>query len=113
MMFAKFDPQNIPDMIQCGPMILGKCYVEDVINMNPYEEIKDFHGDVLIVHGTNDNIVGMKYIEDAHQTYLDEKNMNNYENHISLMIIDGGKHSFSKKHDKMAIKYLEDFLKED
>ncbi len=113
MMFAKFDPNNIPDLIQCGPMKLGKCYVEDVINMNPYAEIKDFHGDVLIVHGTNDNIVGMKYIEDAHHTYLNEKTLNNCENYISLKIIDGGRHSFSKKHDKLAIKYLEEFLKED
>ena len=46
MMFAKFDPENIPDIIRCGPMRLGKCYVEDVIAVDPYQEIRDFSGDV-------------------------------------------------------------------
>lgn len=33
MMFAKFDPNNIPDIVNCGPMKLGRRYVEDVIRM--------------------------------------------------------------------------------
>lgn len=106
MMFAKFDPKDIPDIIQCGPMKLGRCYVEDVINMNPYDEIKAFQGDVLIVHGTNDSIVGMKYIDEAYRTYQQE----NIGNNISLKIIQGGKHMFSKKHDKLAIEYLTEFI---
>lgn len=44
MMFAKFDPDNIPDLIRCGPMKLGKCYVKDVIGLDPYQEIQDFSG---------------------------------------------------------------------
>lgn len=40
MIFARFDPNNLPGVIKCGPMKLGKCYVEDVIRMNPFEEIK-------------------------------------------------------------------------
>jgi len=52
MMFAKFDPKNIPEQVNCGPMKLGRCYVADVIGMDPYEEIKEYPGKVLIVHGT-------------------------------------------------------------
>lgn len=56
MMMAKFDPNNIPEIIKCGPMTLGRCYPADVINRDPFEEIKGYQGDVLIVHGTNMNV---------------------------------------------------------
>lgn len=70
MIFAKFDPGNIPDIIRCGPMKLGKCYVEDVIGIDPYQEIKEFTGDVLIVHGTRDKIVDIEYSKRAYELYL-------------------------------------------
>ena len=31
MMFAKFDPKNPPEIINCGPMKLGKCCPADVL----------------------------------------------------------------------------------
>ena len=40
MMFAKFDPKNLPEIINCGPMKLGKCYPADVLDMDPYGKIK-------------------------------------------------------------------------
>lgn len=106
MMWAKFDPNNVPKIVKCGPMKLGKRYVEDVLHMDPYEEIKKYNGDVLIVHGTNDSIVNMKYIEQAFDTY----SKRNTKKDVILKIISGGKHMFSKKHDKIAVKYLKEFL---
>ncbi len=105
MMFAQFDPANIPDIVQCGPMKLGRCYVEDVIGMNPYEEISAYQGDVLIVHGTKDDIVNMTYIEQAYATYMESK----ASNRVDLKIIEGGAHGFSKRYDAMAIQYLKEF----
>lgn len=110
MMFAKFDPDNIPDVIQCGPMKLGKCYVEDVIEMDPYQEIRDFSGDVLIVHGTKDKIVNMEYSKRAYELYLENKGKKNEPRVVSFFLIDGGRHGFSKKHDKVAVEYLKQFL---
>lgn len=101
MMFAKFDPNNIPDKITCGPMILGRKYVEDVIDLDPYSVIGNYKGQVLIVHGTNDDVVDMKYVQKAHQTY---------QNSI-LKIIDKGTHMFVGKADKEAIKAVKEFLK--
>ena len=109
MMFAKFDPANIPDIVNCGPMKLGRCYVEDVIHMDPYEEIRNFAGDVLIVHGTKDNIVAMRYIEKAYQTYTKSQEERRTPGHITLKIIENGGHGFSKKHDALAIQYLKEF----
>ncbi|MDE6219109.1 MAG: alpha/beta hydrolase [Lachnospiraceae bacterium] len=110
MMFAKFDPQNLPDIIPCGPMKLGKCYVEDVIHIDPYLEISQFQGDILIVHGTKDKIVCLKYAEQAYAVYLEKTKKSNLKRIVSFHKIDGGGHGFFKKHDAIAIGYLEQFL---
>lgn len=103
-MFAKFDPENIPEIVPCGPMKLGKCYVETVIGMNPYDEIKDYENDVMIVHGTADKIVDIKYAKKAVITYEEKA-----DRIVKYHEIDGGGHMFSKKHDKIAMQYLEQF----
>ena len=99
MMFARFDPKNIPERINCGPMKLGRCYVADVIGMDPIAEIKPYHDPVLIVHGTKDKIVKPDYSRQAQRAYPNAK----------LHIIEGGAHGFSKKHDAIAIAHLRRF----
>lgn len=110
MMFAKFNPDNIPDILHCGPMKLGKCYVKDVIGIDPYQEIQDFSGDVLIVHGTKDKIVDIEYSKRAYELYLENKGKKDEPRVVSFFPIDGGKHGFSKRHDRVAIGYLKQFL---
>ena len=107
MMWAKFDPKNIPEIVKCGPMKLGRCYVADVVNMNPYDEIKGYEGDVLIVHGTADKIVNITYAERAVEAYESE----HCERKVEYYTIDGGGHMFAKRHDKIAIAYLDNFAK--
>lgn len=99
MMFAKFDPNNIPEIINCGPMKLGRCYPADVIDMDPIEEIKFYRSPVLIVHGTKDRIVKLDYSKRAQQAYPNAK----------LHIIEGGAHGFGKKHDAIAMAHLRRF----
>lgn len=110
MIMAKFDPNHIPDRIKCGPMKLGKCYVEDVIALDPYEEIKGFLGDILLIHGTKDSIVNISYVKKAYDTYLKVSKENNLSRNVFFHTIKDGKHGFSKKHDKIAIEYLKQFL---
>lgn len=106
MMFAEFDPENIPETIDCGPMKLGRCYVADVIELNPFEEIVSYSGDVLIVHGTADSIVDVSYAERAYESY----NARNGDGQTELQIIDSAGHMFMSKYDKIAQNYLKDFL---
>ena len=103
MMFAKFDPRNIPERINCGPMKLGKCYVADVIGMDPFEEIKGYPGPVLIIHGTKDAIVNIDYSRKARETYPSAE----------LCVIEGGAHGFGRKHDAIAIAQLKQFAGRD
>jgi dienelactone hydrolase len=103
MMFAKFDPNNIPDIVDCGPMKLGRCYVADVIGMDPYAQITGYTGPVLLLHGTKDRIVNVSYAHEAHKAYKEAGA------DISCKIIENGAHGFSKKHDAMAFRYLHSF----
>ena len=105
MMFAKFDPKNLPEVIKCGPMKLGKCYAADVMDMDPFAEIKGYTGDVLIVHGTADKIVHTSYAKRAYEAYLSRETGT-----VKLRLIDGGGHMFSKKHDVLAMDELNRFL---
>ena len=106
MMFAKFDPNNPPEKFRCGPMKLGRQYVTDVIGMGPFEEIAPYNGDVLIVHGTKDKIVALRYAEEAEKTYASRESGS-----VKLHIIEKGKHAFSKKHDVIAIDHIRNFIK--
>ena len=99
MMLAKFDPKNIAERLNCGPMKLGSCYVADVIGMDPIAEIRLYRGPVLIVHGTKDSIVNPQYSRQAQRAYPNAK----------LHIIQGGAHGFSKKHDAIAMAHLRRF----
>lgn len=99
MMFARFDPQNIPERISCGPMKLGRRYPADVMDMDPIAEIKPYRGPVLIVHGTKDSIVNPDYSRQAQRAYPNAK----------LHLIEGGAHGFSKKHDAIAMAHLRRF----
>ena len=106
MLFAKFDPNNIPDVINCGPMKLGGCYPSAVINMDPYAEISPYQGPVLLIHGTKDRIVNVDYAHNAAKAYEASK-----PGRLQLCIIPDGAHGFNKKHDAYAIEQLRNFAK--
>lgn len=111
-MNTKFDPNNIPEKINCGPMKVGRCYATDVIDMDPFEEIKSYNGEVLIVHGTADKIVNIDYSKRAVETYKSTKPSDMAEEkRVQLYIIEDGEHMFSKKHDVFAMEYLKEFAK--
>ena len=112
MMFARFDPANVPEQFRCGPMKLGSRYVTDVIHMDPYQEIGGYSGNVLIVHGTADPIVRADYSERARDTYRNRTAGDpNRPPCTELCTIEGGKHGFSRKHDALAVAAVRKFLR--
>lgn len=111
-MRTKVDLNNLPEIIHCGPMALGRQYALDVLDMDAYDIIRQYKGQVLIVHGTADKIVNIEYSKRAAAAYLSTKpeNMTD-EERIRLDIIEGGEHMFNLNHDREAIKYLDDFAR--
>jgi pimeloyl-ACP methyl ester carboxylesterase len=113
MMFAKFDPANVPERLRCGPMMLGRRYVTDVIDMEPYAEISGYAGPVLLLHGTADKIVAPAYSARAFERYLAERGVTPGAD-CQLVMIDGGNHGlsglFSRKWMDYAFFAIEKFL---
>ena len=101
MMFYRFDPKNIPDVLGHVPMKLGGDYARAVIGMDPFEEIRGYEGPVLLVHGTEDKIVNISYARRAKECYPD----------CEYHEIVGSGHGFSGAYDREATQILLSFMK--
>ena len=101
MMFYRFDPNNVPDILGHIPMKLGGDYARVVMDMDPFEEIRGYDGPTLLVHGTEDNVVNINYARKAKDCFA----VCEYHEII------GGGHGFSGKHDEEAKQILRAFIK--
>lgn len=112
MMAATFDPNNVPEVFRCGLMKLGRCYAEDVRDIDPYEKIRDYNGQVLIIHGTKDQVVNIEYAHHAVEAYkMTRPSSMSERDRVRLHMIENGAHGFSKKHDALAMTELKDFAR--
>lgn len=111
MMFARFDPANIPETFQCGPMKLGRCYPSAVLEMDPFREIAPYRGRVLLIHGTADDLVKPEYSRRAKEAYLASCPEGMPQQHrVQLHLIEGGGHGFNEKQDRECIGYIKAFV---
>lgn len=101
MLLFEFDPENIPEILGRFPMKLGGDYAKTVIDMDPYEEMKGYTGPVLLIHGTEDKIVDVRYARKLKEVYADCR----YEE------IEGAGHVFKGAADEQACRILRDYLK--
>ena len=100
MLFAHFDPKNLPDILCRFPMKLGKCYAECVMDMDIYNEIGGYDGPVMLIHGTKDKIVNISYAEKASKLYPN----------CVYYVVDKGTHGFKRKYDREAVGALRMFM---
>lgn len=100
MMFYKFDPDHIPDLLGRFPMKLGGGYARCVIGMDPYKEMKGYEGAVFLIHGTADPIVNISYSRRLKDLYPA----------CSYVEIEGGGHGFKRKYDEQACDALKRFM---
>ena len=101
MMFYRFDPKNVPNILGRFPMKLGGDYARIVMDMNPFEEISGYKGPTLLVHGTADKIVNISYARRARECFP------SCEYHE----ITGGGHGFKGAYDREAMQLLRGFMK--
>ena len=117
MMSAKFDPENIPESMRCGPMKLGRGYAASVLDLDPFSAISAYHGDVLIVHGNADTLVDISYSRRAYDAYCAAAAAALQAGEIAAMPqiafheVDGAGHIFTRpKHNQDAIEAVTVFL---
>lgn len=99
---------SIPDNMKSGHPILsydgariGARYVVDGQKLDPWKQIKNYHGPVLICHGTADYLVNFKYSQTAAKVYSNAK----------LVPIPHGDHCFYKHGFRQAMHEVDTFLK--
>ena len=100
MLFCRFDPENIPDVIGRFPMSIGGDYARTVIDKDPYEMIGGYSRPVLYLHGTKDRVVNISYARKAKDLYP------NCEYHE----IEGAGHLFRGNGDRQACELLKRFM---
>ena len=117
MMSARFDPENIPETMRCGPMKLGGGYAASVLELDPFSAISAYHGDMLIVHGNADTLVDISYSRRAYDAYraAAETALQAGEiaamPHLAFHEVDGAGHIFTRlKHNQDAVEAVTAFL---
>ena len=77
--------ENIPEYAYAFKLTVGRRYYSDVIDMDPYEEIGGYEGDVLLIHGDQDVVVPYSYSQKALEVYKNAE----------LITIRGSNHGFT------------------
>jgi len=109
---TRFDVNDIPDVIDCGPMEVGRVYVDDLLGMDVYAEIVGYHGPVTIAHGTDDELVPIDYSRRALVAYRDVRAGDAAAAPCCLYEIEGGTHGFRRHAERCARQVLAMTLQE-
>lgn len=99
---SSYDVNHVPEVIDCGNMRIGKKYHEAVVEMDPYEQIVSFKGPVLLMHGTDDQLVNYTYSVKAQEAYAPGQ--------CHLQLIQEAGHSFTANQSESALAAVQQFL---
>lgn len=94
---------DIPAEITVMGIEIGKAYYENLLDYDIYNVIKDFDKDVLIVHGSDDELVKQRYSDKAAEIYT----------HCEHHIIEGAGHGFYGEQKERSNKYVFDFFQKE
>lgn len=97
---SSYDIHEVPEEIDCAYLKISRAYHEAVVNMRPYELIGNYQGRVLILHGTDDEMVHPHYSVRAKECY---------EN-AHLELIKGAGHGFTAQEGENALVSIRQFL---
>lgn len=96
--FPRID--DIPDVYRVWEMPLGKCFFETLHRFSVFEHIGNYHGNVLILHGDEDEIVPLEYSHRANEIYTNSK----------LQVFQNEAHGFSDIATEETINIILDFI---
>lgn len=96
------DASEIPETVNFMQMTVSKHYYEVVLELDPWTEIASFDKPVLLIHGTDDQIVPITVSEKALTIYPDAR----------MVTIPGAQHGFYLEDRETACKEMEAFLNE-
>lgn len=95
--------EDIPEEIPFWDMTLGRAYVETLYDLKWEEQAEGFDRPVLIVHGTDDEVVPLSYSEQAVKRYPD----------AVLRAFAGEGHGFTQEGDRRMAEMTAAFVSTD
>lgn len=93
-------PADIPETVDAIGMTTGRNFWSELWNLDIYEEIAKYDGEVLLLYGTADPAVPQEYILQANEAYRNS----------ALMLIEGAGHGFSGDDEKSTLKTAYQFI---
>ena len=97
---SRYSDGNIPEEFIILSITLGRVFAEDLLSYDVRDDVPDFDKPVLILQGSEDDIVLPSVTETVSEKYPDS------EYHI----IEGGKHGFSGEYHDQAMQYGLSFI---
>ena len=95
--------KNIPVSYRLYGMRVGRAFGETAWDTNPYTRMRDFEGDVLIIHGDEDATCLVEYSERAQEVFPSAR----------LETIHGGRHVFRDQALEKAQRLVLQFVREE
>lgn len=93
---------EIPDVYNHRGNNVGRVYFEKSLDYDIYNDMKEYRGNVLIVHGTNDNVAPISYSRRAIEIFPNAK----------LEEISGAGHGFSARQEAQTQNAINEFIKQ-
>lgn len=103
MLMVRFDPQRIEETLKSRPFHFSAKYPRSAIDINIFDEIRKIKIPMLIIHGSADKIVDVRYAKEAIDAAVDPAS--------SLVILEDAGHGFNKKQFQEAIGHIIEYLK--
>ena len=95
-------PEEIPETHSLLGLRLGNRYFVDIWDQEPYEQIKEYGKNILLIHGDRDSIVPISYSDKLAETI----------DHVEYHVIRGADHGYLGADFELAVSYIRDFLNE-
>ena len=95
------DPDSIPETMDLMGITIGRIYNSDAMSFDIYEVMKDYPGDVLIIHGIRDSVVPISYSERAKNVFPSAE----------LVKFEGAGHGFYGRDETRSAEMSVDFVK--
>jgi len=99
---ASYDPQNVPEVMDCGGTVLGRALHEEVAGMEPFLELSAYRGKVMLIHGMADTVVHYSYAVRAQAEYQEG------QCHLQLMRNQG--HGYDESQRTSVFDSIRQFL---
>lgn len=102
MLMVKFDPEHIEETLTSRPFKFSAEYPKSAIDINVFDEIKKIKIPMLIIHGSADKIVDVRYAREAVDIAANRAS--------DLVVLENAGHGFNKNQFKEAMRYIIEYL---